>query len=61
MERVTGIEPALVGWKPTALPLGHTRTAEREGFEPPVLFSTPVFETGTIDQTRTSLRITQTN
>ncbi len=29
--------------------------AEREGFEPPVPFETPVFKTGAINQTRPSL------
>jgi hypothetical protein len=45
MERETGIEPALVAWKATVLPLNYSRTvtalelAERMveggGFEPP--------------------------
>ena len=35
MERVTGIEPASLGWKPKVIPLYDTRLVGRGGVEPP--------------------------
>ncbi len=41
MERETGIEPALVAWKATVLPLNYSRSGYFSSFKPPAALSSP--------------------